>query len=92
MRGYNKNTEKTKIWKRNTPENIQAGAPEYVDTMVNGKLGAAGSTNSVSLGNLEAGSYCLIISVSKTEGETVRMIMEVPWYFIIIDQNQNAAS
>ena len=82
----------TKIWKRNTPENIQAGAPEYVDTMVNGKLGAAGSTNSVSLGNLEAGSYCLIISVSKTEGETVRMIMEIPWYFIITDQNQNAAS
>lgn len=77
----------TKIWKRNTPENIQAGAPEYVDTMVDGKLGAAGSTNSVSLGNLEAGSYCLIISVSKTEGETVRMIMEVPWYFIITDQN-----
>ena len=29
----------TKIWKRNTPENIQAGAPEYVDTMVDGKLG-----------------------------------------------------
>lgn len=82
----------TKIWKRNRPENIQAGAPEYVDTMVNGKLGAAGSTNSVSLGNLETGSYCLIISVSRTEGETVRMIMEVPWYFIIIDQNQNAAS
>lgn len=82
----------TKIWERNTPENIQAGASEYVDTMVNGKLGAAGSTNSVSLGNLEAGSYCLIISVSRTEGETVRMIMEVPWYFIITDQNQDAAS
>lgn len=76
----------TRIWKKNTPENIQAGGPEYMDTMINGKLGAAGSTNPVSLGNLEAGSYCLIISVSRTEGETVRTIMEVPWYFIITDQ------
>ena len=68
------------IWKQN--EN----SSEYTNTAFRQELDTSGETNDFSLNGQEAGSYCLKITASKTEGESIRTIMEVPYYFIITNE------
>ena len=68
------------IWKQN--EN----SSEYTNTAFRQELDMSGETNDFSLNGQEAGSYCLKITASKTEGESIRTIMEVPYYFIITNE------
>lgn len=73
------------IWKKNAEG-------EYTNTAFKQVLKSSGSSNQFSLAGQDAGSYCLKITVSKTEGDSIRTIMEVPYYFIIVDESQGNAS
>ena len=75
------------IWKKDDNK--------YLDTIFHQELNASGEENVFQLNSLDdagAGSYCLKIIVSKTEGESIRTIMEVPYYFIIMDDESENAS
>lgn len=75
------------IWKKDDNK--------YLDTIFHQELNASGEENVFQLSSLDdagAGSYCLKIIVSKTEGESIRTIMEVPYYFIIMDDESENAS
>ena len=72
---------KQEIWKKNSNEEI---------------WGTLDTNNSTYPTKLSEGSYCLIITVSRTENGnagdgTVRTVMEVPYYFIIMDENSEIA-
>ena len=72
---------KQEIWKKNSNEEI---------------WGTLDTNNSTYPTKLSEGSYCLIITVSRTENGnagdgTVRTVMEVPYYFIIMDENSENA-